>query len=189
MQTSSQFAFKEWAVVVDALGRGQQVIILRKGGIVEDRGQFSVDHDQFWLFPTLYHQQMQSVVSTAQKDLAQLQTQFQSDQAVRIQFLARVVNVIECTDLSEVLALRGQHIWKDSVIEERFRYGKKDGLHLILTRVYRLPEPCSLPLLPSYGGCKSWVELESPPPSESLAPVLSDADFKTKADRVFAALQ
>jgi UDP-N-acetylglucosamine 2-epimerase (non-hydrolysing) len=29
-------AFKEWAVVVDALGRGEQTLILRKGGIQEE---------------------------------------------------------------------------------------------------------------------------------------------------------
>ena len=33
-------AFKEWAVVVDALLRGEQVIILRKGGLREGRGGF-----------------------------------------------------------------------------------------------------------------------------------------------------
>src|SRR2546422_3996735 len=39
-------AFKEWAVVVDALGRGEQVIILRKGGIAEDRGEFELEQDR-----------------------------------------------------------------------------------------------------------------------------------------------
>ncbi len=28
-----RIAFKEWMIVVDALGRGEQIIILRKGGI------------------------------------------------------------------------------------------------------------------------------------------------------------
>src|SRR5258705_3213217 len=44
-------AFKEWAIVVDALGRGEQIVILRKGGIREGRGGFHVEHPQFWLFP------------------------------------------------------------------------------------------------------------------------------------------
>ena len=30
-------AFKEWAIVCDALGKGQQSIIFRKGGIHEDK--------------------------------------------------------------------------------------------------------------------------------------------------------
>ena len=47
MQPSSNIAFKEWAVVVDALGQGEQVLILRKGGIREERGEFHVDHREF----------------------------------------------------------------------------------------------------------------------------------------------
>ena len=62
MQVSSNIAFKEWAVVVDALGRGEQVIILRKGGIREQRGEFHADHHEFWLFPTQYHEAECSVI-------------------------------------------------------------------------------------------------------------------------------
>ena len=54
-------AFKEWAIVVDALGRGDQILILRKGGIAEGRDGFRVDHQNFLLFPTLYHQQRDCV--------------------------------------------------------------------------------------------------------------------------------
>ena len=46
-------AFKEWAVIVDALGRGQQILILRKGGISEGPGGFQVEQPEFLLFPTL----------------------------------------------------------------------------------------------------------------------------------------
>ena len=52
-----QYAFKEWAVICEALGEGRQAIILRKGGIDEDGGGFSVQHRQFWLYPTYVHQQ------------------------------------------------------------------------------------------------------------------------------------
>ncbi|MGV3757322.1 MAG: DUF1802 family protein [Verrucomicrobiota bacterium] len=47
-------AFKEWAIVVDALGRGEQIILLRKGGISEGRGGFQVEHPQFLFWPTLF---------------------------------------------------------------------------------------------------------------------------------------
>ena len=30
-----RLAFKEWAIIVDALGRGEQILILRKGGLQE----------------------------------------------------------------------------------------------------------------------------------------------------------
>lgn len=49
--------FKEWALVCEALGRGRQSIILRKGGIAEGRDGFSFRHNEFFLFPTWFHEQ------------------------------------------------------------------------------------------------------------------------------------
>jgi hypothetical protein len=40
--------FKEWAIVCQALGRGWQSIILRKGGIAEGRDGFSFQHGEFF---------------------------------------------------------------------------------------------------------------------------------------------
>ena len=160
------------------------MVILRKGGIIEDKGKFSVDYDQFWLFPTLYHQQMDSVVADARTDMDRLKSFAQPEGSVRIEFFIKVEKAIECTDLGKVLNLRGQHIWKDSVIEERFGWGKNNGIHLIIARVYRLPEPQILPMLPDYGGCKSWVELDRPLSTVTVKPVLSDAEFSTKATAV-----
>src|SRR6266853_2059215 len=62
MESTNNIAFKEWAVVVDALGKGEQVLILRKGGIREPRGEFHVDHHEFWLFPTQYHEAERSII-------------------------------------------------------------------------------------------------------------------------------
>ena len=59
-------AFKEWEIVVDALGRGEQILLLRKGGIHEPRGGFQVEHQRFFLFPTRYHQQRECVIPAAQ---------------------------------------------------------------------------------------------------------------------------
>jgi hypothetical protein len=188
VQTSSNIAFKEWAVVVDALGRGRQVLIFRKGGIIEDKGTFTVDHDQFWLFPTLFHQQMESVVPAAHADFDQFKKRCQPDGAVQIEYFARVEKTVEITELAKALSLRGQHIWKDSVIEDRFGYGKNNGIHLIVARIYRLPVPVTLPMLPGYGGCRSWVELERALPTERLVPVLSDAEFASKASAVLKLL-
>lgn len=47
-------ALKEWSNVIDALGRGDQVILLRKGGIADPR--FGVEADRFYLYPTFFHQ-------------------------------------------------------------------------------------------------------------------------------------
>src|SRR3954463_1301114 len=53
--------FKEWALVCEALGRGEQSVLLRKGGIAEGRGGFGFRHDEFFLFPTFFHEQLVKV--------------------------------------------------------------------------------------------------------------------------------
>ena len=53
--------FKEWSLVCDALGGGCQSVILRKGGMAEERGGFSFRHREFFLFPTFFHEQVAKV--------------------------------------------------------------------------------------------------------------------------------
>src|ERR1044071_3757351 len=114
-----RIAFKEWAIIVDALGRGDQIIILRKGGINEGRSGFQVEHNRFFLFPTLFHQQRESVQPAAQARYDALAPQLSAG-AVRIEFFAEVVDWKFIDSLEAALRLRGQHIWRDEVIRNRF---------------------------------------------------------------------
>ena len=50
--------FQEWALVCEALGSGEQCILIRKGGIAEGRNGFGFRHTEFFLFPTFYHEQV-----------------------------------------------------------------------------------------------------------------------------------
>src|SRR5437762_14278621 len=52
-------ALKEWASVCSALEEGRQILLLRKGGILEAIGGFELEHPQFFLFPTYLHQNAQ----------------------------------------------------------------------------------------------------------------------------------
>ena len=77
--------------------------------------------------------------------------------------------------------LKGQHIlWRDEVIAERFDWGRSKQIHAMAVRVFRLGKPLELPMLESYGGCKSWIELESAPDTANARPVLDDAAFSAK---------
>src|SRR5215218_9226199 len=53
--------FKEWALVCEALGRGEQSVILRKGGIAEGQDGFAFKHREFFLFPTFFHEQVERI--------------------------------------------------------------------------------------------------------------------------------
>ena len=173
-------AFKEWAIVVDALGRGEQILILRKGGIAEGRGGFKIEHPEFLLFPTLFHQQRESVVPAAQKRFDEIAPQLPAPDVLRLEYFAKVVEWRQIDSLAAAENLRGQHIWRDEVIRERFDWGKNKNIFALALRVFRLPQKIELSMLQSYGGCKSWIEVEQEIEIKNAAPVLTDSEFELK---------
>lgn len=170
-------AFKEWAIVVDALMQGRQIIILRKGGLIEGAHGFEVEHPEFFLFPTLFHQQRESVLPEAQERFDQIARHFPEPDVVRIECFARVVAWRRLESLSEAHALHGLHIWRDEVIDERFDWGHSKQIHAMAVRIFRLAEPVDIPMQESYGGCKSWVELGPDIVTTEAHAVLDDNAF------------
>ncbi len=169
-----RIAFKEWAIVVDALALGEQIIILRKGGISESRSGFRIEHPAFLLFPTLFHQQRDSVIAPAQRRYDEISARFPKPHRLKIEHYAEIVDWRELTSLQEAQALRSQHIWRDEVIADRFEWGHKKDIYAMAVRVFRLAEARELPVLPSYGGCKSWIALEEEFVTTDATPILRD---------------
>lgn len=182
-------AFKEWAVIVDALGRGDQILVLRKGGISEGCNGFQVDHSGFLLFPTFHHQQREAVIPEAQRRYDELLTTRPSGEAVRFTFFGEVVDWRRLDSPSALDRLRGQHVWRDEVVTQRFEWGRERGIYALAVRVFRLAREVELPLLKSYGGCKSWVELDADVTSEGAQPVQSDEAFAAKLERFRSVLE
>src|SRR2546429_7220464 len=146
-----RIAFKEWAVVVDALGRGEQIVILRKGGISEGPGGFQVEHPQFLLFPTLYHQQRESIVPSAQARFDNIAPKFPGKDRVLFEFFCEVAGWQRLDSLAAAARLRGRHIWRDEVIAQRFDWGRERNIHALAVRVFRLPRVARLAMSASFG--------------------------------------
>ncbi len=182
-------AFKEWAVIVDALGRGGQIIILRKGGISEGRGGFKMEHPRFLLFPTLFHQQRDSVIPIAQKRYDEIAPHFAGTDLLRLEFCAEVMVARQLNSLADANALRGQHVWRDEVISQRFDWGRDKGIFALAVRVFRLPRIVELPMRPEYGGCKSWIELNQEVATDAAKPVLPDVAFEEKLNQFHERLE
>lgn len=184
-----RIAFKEWAIVVDALGSGAQIIILRKGGIQEGRSGFQIEHSKFLLFPTQFHQQRESVIPSAQARYDEIAPHFSGPAKLRIGFMAEVVAWQRLENVAIAECLRGQHIWRDEVIRQRFDWGRERNIHALAVRVFRLPAIVELPMLPEYGGCKSWVEVGEDIPTNGASPVLNDERFAEKLAGFHTALR
>jgi len=151
-------AFKEWSSIVTALGKGKQSIILRKGGISEEQGDFDLRGKEFLLFPTLYHQAEQ-LIKPQWLPFLKSEQYHEKDGVVRIKYYAKVVDSKVITDWEQVKKLDNFHAWKEEVIKERFsRWENK--IQLLVVQVFEFGAAQDIVLKPEYDGCKSWIELE-----------------------------
>ena len=163
--------------------RGEQVLILRKGGIREQRGEFHADHHEFWLFPTQYHEAVRSVIPSKRPHLREMAVAAPRD-FVDIEYYVVADPVLTVANIGSVRRLQGRHIWGEQILQERFQFGREPGLHALLARVYRRPVPERFALRESYGGCKSWVELDRDLSTEGLTPVLPDVEYSRQREEI-----
>jgi hypothetical protein len=173
-------ALKEWASVVTALGTGKQILLLRKGGIVEANRGFEVRHQSFLFFPTFEHQHVRS-----------LKPEFQAlavdpgHELLPIQYVADVTDVFAAPKGFEQMLLADPfYVWNESLIRMRYEYRPDLPLYVIFVRIHRLAHPQAIPNRPSYAGCKSWVNLTEEIDIEERSPVVSDHDYSTLRRRI-----
>jgi len=171
-----KYAFKEWAVICQALGEGRQALILRKGGLAEATGEFELEHTRFWLFPTYVHQQREGIKPEAIPLLEEVESHRPPAGTIRLSHFAEVAGIYHLRDMVGALRIRNLHLWSDETVQARFRY-HRPGLYVLPVRVYQAREAIEIPDAASYAGCRTWVELERELPIEGATPVLSDQDF------------
>jgi hypothetical protein len=182
-------ALKEWAVSVQALAEGDQIIVMRKGGIIEETRDFQLISHAFYLMPAFEHQKKQLLKEGYAGKLDKTLEGWSADmETIKVESYAEVVEDIEVTDQETLDRLRDFHIWTDTFAEERLRWKKTKPLHILILRVYRLEEPLEIPMRPAYNGCKSWVRLEDEMTVPSLVPVLNEEVFLAQVEQIKRAL-
>lgn len=182
MLTACSDALKEWAVVCAALASGRQTLLLRKGGIAEGPSGFTVQHPEFWLYPTRFHQSAEELVADAAPLLEHVGRFHPADGRVRFSLYATVVSVHHLTAKSQLDRLDGMHVLSRDTIYSRFSY-RQPGLYALVLRVFTMSPPHEIAESPDFAGCHSWVGLKEPLSTEGIRPVLSEMEF---ADRLSA---
>jgi len=172
-------AFKEWAIICDTLGSGGQSIILRKGGIHEGRDGFSFKHAEFFLFPTLFHEQ---IARTNLPAGTPIPTGGKGE--IEIRQFARVEWTATITSLETAVKLQPFHVWNENVVRERFHYDEAPGLHLAFLRVFRCEPAWGFPDEAKYGGCRSWVTVPESPEGVNLVPALTDEEHRQRGEEL-----
>ncbi|MDC0833638.1 hypothetical protein CKA32_006599 [Geitlerinema sp. FC II] len=152
------FALKEWSVAVDALLRGETVALLRKGGIREKEKSFQVKCDRAFLYPTYEHQKPELLKPEYAATVTPVESGWRP-KTVAIAGRAEITHrfLVESWETAETVA--DEFVWNRQFVRDRLVWKPEKPLFLLLLRVYRLREPREIPVLPQYGGCRSWIEL------------------------------
>jgi hypothetical protein len=176
-------AFKEWAAVCRALASHRQCVLLRKGGIAEEAGIFRVEHSEFLLYPTYFHEHLSGLKPEYRSDFATAEDHRPAAGTITFEHFVRVSDIHYASSLETALALDSFHAWNPELIRQRFFY-RTPGLYVLTVRVYRLTAPITRAERPEYAGCKTWVALDSAVPTAGAEPIFGDEEFAARTQRI-----
>ncbi len=173
-------------MAVAALAAGDQVLIVRKGGIGEKR--FELPHPAFYLFPTYAHQRPELVKPAARERFADPLALREDPERLPLAVYAQLVGSHPIADPDALAAIDHLHVLTADYAEERLRWRRKHPLWAAVLRVWTVEEPPVLDAL-EHGGCVSWVDLpESIGAPGAMTPALDDEAFARASADVEAAL-
>jgi hypothetical protein len=181
-------ALKEWAVLVDAMGRGDIIALIRKGGIREQRAGFSVRHDRFLLYPTFFHEREQELAPRFLATLAASHSTRPPRGTVRFTYVAEPAAVWRVASLEPLRAIGAEHGLAWDAVESRFRYRDRPGVQVVAVSVSRLARPVEVVEAKRYGGCVSWVELDTDVDVSDARPVVAADELARRVATLAAAL-
>lgn len=179
-----QTALKEWASVIAAMERGDQMVLIRKGGLIEPAGGFQVVAPQFLLYPTFEHQTGSFIRPSFRRDFDEAMARKPTDGHLHLQLCGVVEHSAEIRDPACVKRLEPFHIYHDAFLAQRLKWQPEQPLVLVVVRAFRLASPERLPLVDRYAGCKSWVELDRPVALQGAQPVLDVQTFDERLQRI-----
>jgi hypothetical protein len=188
--TRCAVALKEWSVAVRALELGRQILLIRKGGLLDAEGNFSVEAARFFFAPTKWHQDA-NLLKPIHHDLLESDAPPQRG-VLRLPAWAEVAQVwsLEASDETiEEKLMQLEHIWSTRYLDVRLNYQSAKPVQIVALRVHVLEAPHVVALQPEYSGCKSWIELESGLELSPSHPALADETFARELEKVRRVLE
>lgn len=173
-------ALKEWNVAVHALEQGQTILLLRKGGIREQSGNFTVRHQRVLLYPTFEHQQP-DLLKVEYASQVKLVPSGWHPETIKISSWAEITDTFLVAHEAAIAALFPYHIWNEKFVSERWQWKAKQPLFILLLRIYQLPQIHEIPYRSEYGGCRSWIDLAEAIEIQDSVPVLSEVEYHQQA--------
>ena len=174
VDTLERTALKEWAVLCDALARGEIIAMVRKGGIREQRAGFAVRHDRFLLYPTYFHEKAAELQPRFASRVGDSMERRPPEGIIRVAHVAEVAAVWHVRELERLRAIEREHGLAWPAVVSRFEYRGKPEVRVVAVRLLALPEVHEVPETRRYQGCVSWVELDAAIDVRGARPVIDE---------------
>jgi hypothetical protein len=162
-------ALKEWSNVVTAIGRGEQILLVRKGGIADP--SFGVEAERFYLYPTFFHQ-----------------GESETRPSVTITHWCEIVRTWTIASAAELGRLAPLVVLPEETLLARFRFRPDQALYVFAVRAWELAAPAEVGFAEEYGGCRSWISIEDEIDVDGSRPVLDERTLAAKIESVDARL-
>jgi hypothetical protein len=148
-----------------------------------------MEHKRFVLFPTYEHQNQEQLRDKYARRLEQTLRSAPKPGFTRLNSWAEVSGALEITHEEQVQALSRFAVFSPAYAIERLQWRPRKPLHVLVLRVFRLDPSVTLPIIPSYGGCKSWVELAQDVALDDARPALAEVAFQEIRSSLLQALR
>ena len=162
-------ALKEWSNVVAALARGEQMILIRKGGLAD--ATFGVEAQRFYLYPTYFHQ-----------------GESEARPSVVVSHWSEVVRTWRVNDMDSLARLAPMVVMPNDTLLARFHFRPDQALYVIALRTWELARPAQVQFREDYGGCRSWISIDEEIDVDGSRPVLAEEELQAKIASVERAL-
>ena len=186
LPATCQIALKEWAGVIHALDRGEQLVLIRKGGLVEASKGFELLSDSFIFYPTFEHQTVNFLRPEFRGAFDEAMAHKPADGSLRLAVAGVAAWSAKSTRADLVQRLRSFHLYNDQFATQRLKWQPDQPLVVTAVRAFRLPAPRVVPMRPAYAGCTSWVTLDEPIALDGAAPVLEARVFEERLAQIKA---
>lgn len=176
---------KEWSCVIDAMGRGEQTLMIRKGTV----------YPEFLLYPTYSYfvthfkddklglALQERFVKSAAESGEITRQRAQKDLLVNIDYYAVADKVLPISDNKILARLKDHYIWNPEHVESYAKTSRTGTVYLWLLRVYKLPKTEVVGRL-KQGGIPDLYRHPEEVSTTGSIPVLDDATFTKERDTI-----
>lgn len=188
---SHKKALKEWASVCNALSVGRQVLLFRKGGIIERNDQFELETPDFWLYPTFLHQDVTRLQPGEAHFIEAAQSYQVNSEQSKVTLFCRTEKIYQAKNIEALCEHPEWFIWNTKHIQDTWQWKPEKPAYIILVRAYAM-QPNQPEIIikahTDYSGCVSWVDLHEAIPDVDLRPVIADDVFSSIKTKIEEAL-